>query len=144
MTTATVPSLASNPPTGAQHDARLQPDGTLTLFDNGTGQGRAPRALTYRLDRARRRVVLLNQVTDPGVPTSACCGSARIPPGGNHVIGWGGNPDSAPDITESTATGETIFSIRFPDHSVYRATPIPYKSLTREALRQGMDAQYGT
>lgn len=32
-----------------QHDARLLPDGTVTVFDNGSRKGRAPRDVRYRL-----------------------------------------------------------------------------------------------
>lgn len=101
---------------GGQHDARILDDGTLTLFDNGTGRYRAPRALRYRVDLTQRRVTLLGPVTDPAVTTSACCGSARFTaPTGNVVVGWGGNTAAMPDITETTGSGQRVFALRFPD-----------------------------
>ncbi len=130
---------------GGQHDARILSDGTLTLFDNGTSRNRGPRALAYRLDLARRRAILLNQVTDPAITESFCCGSARIiQPRGNYVMGWGGNAADDADITETSPSGQRALSIRFPNYMIYRATPIPFGAIAKEDLRQGMDAQYAT
>ena len=40
---------------GAQHDARLLPDGTVTVFDNRTNLGqKRPRAVRFRIDEAGR------------------------------------------------------------------------------------------
>ncbi|MEJ7584790.1 MAG: aryl-sulfate sulfotransferase [Acidimicrobiales bacterium] len=127
---------------GGQHDARLLGDGTVTLFDNGTARQRAPRAVRYRIDTTGGTATLLRTVTDPSVPMSDCCGSARVLSGGHYVIGWGGNSDIAPDIAESTRTGTRVFSLHFPDAFVYRAVPIPFGQLSRQSLRDGMDAQF--
>ncbi len=127
-----------------QHDARILSDGTLTLFDDGTDRARPPRGVAYRLDLNRRRATLVQQVADPDVFATICCGSARVlAPRGNYVFGWGGNPDSSPDITEMTPSGQRTISIRFPDDAVYRALPVPFNAISPESLRQGMDAQYG-
>jgi Arylsulfotransferase (ASST) len=40
---------------GGQHDARVLPDGTVTLFDNGTGRRRPPRALRSESTPGRTR-----------------------------------------------------------------------------------------
>ena len=59
---------------GAQHDARLLPDGTLTLFDNRTKlPHRTPRAVRYRINQERGTATLLRSITDPDVapPTAA-------------------------------------------------------------------------
>ena len=125
-----------------QHDARLQPDGTLTMFDNGTGRNRAPRVVRYRLDLPNRRAIFLAQYVNAGVPASGCCGSGRFTPGGNVVTGWGGNGDDVPDITEATPRNHRVLALWFPNETIYRATPVPEGLLTREALRAGMDAQY--
>ena len=51
---------------GAQHDARLLPDGTLTVFDNRTNLGtQAPRAVRFRINRAGGTATLLQSITDP-------------------------------------------------------------------------------
>src|SRR5205823_12065111 len=36
---------------GGQHDVQVLPDGTITVYDNGSKLSRAPRAVRYRIDR---------------------------------------------------------------------------------------------
>src|SRR5207253_3217134 len=62
-----------------QHYARFLSDGTITLHDNETGASpaAAPRAVRYQLDLTSRTATLLEQVHDPIVSTSSCCGSAK-------------------------------------------------------------------
>src|SRR5205085_8295046 len=36
---------------GGPHDVRVLPDGTVTVFDNGTARDRPPRAVRYRVDQ---------------------------------------------------------------------------------------------
>ena len=74
---------------GGQHDARLVGN-TLTLFDNGSLRGRAPRALRFQLDLVARTATLVNEIENPAVSFSGCCGSARLLPGGHWVVSWGG------------------------------------------------------
>jgi hypothetical protein len=121
-----------------QHDARLLPDGTITLHDNGSNPHRAPRAVRYRIDTGARTATLLEQITDPGSTSSGCCGSARRLPGGNWVVGWGGTPW----FTEQRPDGSRVF--RLASTFVYRAIPLPYGYTTPSALRAGMDAQYAS
>lgn len=123
-----------------QHDARLQPDGTVTLFDNGSraSPARSPRAVRYRLDLTARTATLLEQITDPGSNSSGCCGSARRLPGGNWVVGFGGTPA----FTEQRPDGSRVF--RLSGTFVYRAVPIPFGRYTASSFRAGMDAQYGS
>jgi hypothetical protein len=124
---------------GGMHDARRLPDGTIALHDNGTDQGRPPRAVRYQIDTAARTATLIEQVTDPDVPSSICCGSARKLSTGNWVMAWG----ASPYFTELTPDGKRLFRIAFPrPFFTYRASPVPYGTLTRAALRQGMDAQF--
>ncbi len=124
---------------GGQHDARILADGTLTVHDNGTLRGRAPRAVRYRLDTQKRTATLVEQVTDPRAPGSGCCGSARKLPTGNWVTEWGQNPS----VTELTPAGKLVFRIQLLDSWFsYRAFPVPYGKITREQLREGMDRQF--
>jgi hypothetical protein len=124
---------------GGQHDARNLPDGTLTLHDNRTGYAnQPPRAVRYELDLTARTATLLEQVTDPDVPVSLCCGNSRKLPGGNWVMSWGGTPV----VTELSATGERLFRLNFGDYFAYRVNPVPYAKVKRSALRGGMDARF--
>jgi hypothetical protein len=126
------------PDFGGQHDIRSLPDGTITLHDNGTGLGRAPRALRFGIDAVAGTATLLEQITDPEATDSPCCGSARKLPGGHWVISWGG----IHLVTEVNAAGKRVFALHFAVHMSYRAFPVLPGRLRRSALRAGMDAMH--
>jgi hypothetical protein len=128
----------SVPDFGGQHDVRALPDGTISMYDNGTARGRAPRALRFRVDAAQRTATLLQSLSDPEALDSFCCGSARKLPGGNWVISWGG----LELVTETTKTGKRVFALHFPALMSYRAFPVLPGRLSRAVLRVGMDAMH--
>jgi hypothetical protein len=124
---------------GGQHDARVLPDGTLTVHDNGTNLGRAPRAVRYRLDTAAKTATLVEHLVDPDISSSICCGSARKLSGGDWVMSWG----QSTDVTELKPNGARVFRMRSNEPFFsYRAVPVPVGTLSRAALRSGMDAQF--
>lgn len=124
---------------GGQHDARVLPDSTITVHDNGTLLGRGPRAVRYSINRTAGTATLLEQVTDPTIPDSLCCGSARKLSTGNWGIDWGENTV----VEEMTPAGDTVFELTFNQPVfTYRALPIPTGILSPAALRAGMDAQF--
>lgn len=124
-------------PLGGQHDARFLPDGTLTVHDNNTGLPYALRAVRYRIDERLHTARLVESVSDPQVPFSGCCGSARRLDDGSWLMSWGGNPIVAGYAPNGTRTFELDFGGVFS----YRANPVP-RAVTVQALRAGMDAQY--
>ena len=80
---------------GAQHDARLLPDGTVTVFDNRTYlRHERPRAVRFRINEQAGTATLVQSITDPAVSRSGCCGSARRLANGDWLIGWGGPQQS--------------------------------------------------
>jgi hypothetical protein len=125
---------------GGQHDARLLPDGTLTLHDNRTNTTFGPRALRFRIDEAARTATKVEEIADPDVILSLCCGSARRLPGGNWVMSWGFNGL----VTELTPAGKRVFGLRFRDKLFsYRAVPVRAgEGLSAGKLRAGMDAMH--
>ncbi|MCW3051086.1 MAG: hypothetical protein JWN14_256 [Chthonomonadales bacterium] len=124
---------------GGQHDARILPDGTLTLHDNSVNQSRPPRAVRYRIDTAAKTATLLEQVTDPEISSALCCGSARKESGGNWVMSWG----YSSVVTELTPAGARVFRMKLTNpYFSYRVQPVPTGVLNRAALRTGMDAQF--
>jgi hypothetical protein len=128
--------------TVGQHDARITSSGVLTIYDNGTQSpllgGRPPRGVQYQIDPVAHTATFLDQVTDPAVTSSGCCGSATRLSGGDWVMGWGFNDR----VTETTATGTPVFTMSFGGNLfTYRAIPIPFGTLAISALRAGMDAQ---
>ena len=125
---------------GGQHDARLLGDGTVSLYDDGTNLGRAPRVVRYQLDTTARTATLLESVTDPIVSSSPCCGSARKLPAGGWAIGWGGTDTATETASDNTTRA---FLLEFSSGTlIYRWVPVPAGQLNRAALRAGMDAQY--
>jgi arylsulfotransferase ASST len=136
----TIQNDPSGGPSG-QHDTRLLPDGTVTMFDNGTlglGPGREPRAVRYVIDTQAKTATFAGQLTDPEVSRSGCCGSARLLPGGDVVTGWGGTPQ----IAEYAPDGTRLF--RISGTFVYRGTPILPGDFTAQQFRDGMDAQFAS
>lgn len=123
-------------PFGGQHDARLQPDGTLTVLDNGTGQSRPPRAVRYRIERATRTAVLLEDLRDARVQASPCCGSARRLAGGHWLVSWGGKGL----ITELAPDAKPVLTLRLPGAVFsYRAAPWEGPPGGIGELRRAMD-----
>jgi hypothetical protein len=122
---------------GAQHDARRLSDGTVTVFDNRTNlPHKRPRAVRFRIDRQAGTATLLQSVSDPDVPASYCCGSARRLGNGDWLIGWGkGNP-----IGGYRPNGTRTFLLSFDSDWSYRAEPVPAGVLSAQDLRQAMNA----
>ncbi len=122
---------------GAQHDARLLPDGTLTVFDNRTNLGqKRPRAVRFRIDEASRTATLVQTITDRAVDTSYCCGSARRLANREWLIAWGRkNP-----IGGYRPNGKRTFLLTPDSGWSYRVEPVPGGALSAEDLREGMKA----
>jgi hypothetical protein len=124
-------------PLGGQHDARILPDGTLTVHDNNTGLAPALRAVRYRIDERLRTARLIQAVSDPQIPFSGCCGSARRLDDGSWLTSWGGNPV----VAGYSPGGARTFALVFGGVFSYRANPVP-RSVSTQALRSGIDAQF--
>ncbi|MGE5175382.1 MAG: aryl-sulfate sulfotransferase [Hyphomicrobiales bacterium] len=103
-----------------QHDARILPDGHLTLFDNGNFH--VPpfsRAAEYELDTRKMTATLVWQYRhDPDV-FGVATGSVQRLPTGNTLIGWG---VTTPTLTAVTPDGTVIAEMSYaPGTSSYRA-----------------------
>jgi hypothetical protein len=133
----------ANHPLGGQHDARVW-RGTITIHDNGTDLGRAPRAVRYAIDTKRRRARLLERVSDPHVTDSTCCGSARKLGNGDWLVGWGASRSSAEAVSSLlTPRGRPVFRLTVNDHRFsYRTVPARWGAISARGLRAGMDALY--
>jgi hypothetical protein len=150
--------LVGDPSNGfvGQHDARMWPDGSVSVFDNG-GDGftsfqdlRRSRMARYRINTVARTATMEQQILDPYITNSSlCCGSARLLPGGDWAIGYGLQGIN----TEVTASGKRVLSLNFNDPSTdpahpaptlfsYRMTPVLPATLSRATLRADMDAMH--
>lgn len=123
------------PDFGGQHDVRVLPDGTVSLFDNGTGRNRPARVLRFRIDAHARTATLVQELVDHQTGYSPCCGSARWVPGGDWVVSWGGTHV----VSELTPEDKPVLTLDFPHFTSYRAPPVLPGVLSRAALNAGMD-----
>jgi len=111
-----------------QHDAIPQPDGTITMFDDGGGPPQVhpySRGLRVRIDTRHLTATLVREY-DHTPPISANFeGSAQVLPTGNVFLGWG----QQPYFSEDTAAGQQIFDAHFNvPTSTYRAYRFPWSS----------------
>jgi hypothetical protein len=96
---------------GWQHDARLHPDGTLTLFDNEAAPplAKQSRALVLRLDMKRMTASFVRSYTHPSPLLASSQGDAQVLTDGHVVVGWGAQPY----LTEFTRSGSVVFDAHF-------------------------------
>jgi hypothetical protein len=110
-----------------QHDARRQPDGTITLFDNGAEPKIHPqsRAIALRLDMKTMRATLVREWTHPQRLLAGSQGNMQTLPNGDPFVGWGAQPN----LTEFAPDGRVLFdaALAAPDTS-YRAYRFPWNA----------------
>jgi hypothetical protein len=93
-----------------QHDAEMQRDGTLTLFDDGRPRYEtASRALRIRLDPRTRRATLVRAYTSRPPLRANTQGSMQVLPDGNVFVCWGAKPY----FTEFNRSGRQVFSAHY-------------------------------
>jgi hypothetical protein len=114
-----------------QHDARRQPDGTLTIFDNGATPAveKLSRGLILELDERAMTATLVRQYTHPKI-LSGSQGSMQLLGNGNVFVGWG----EAPHVSEFDYAGRMLFdAVLGEKYQSYRAFRLPWTGLPAEA-----------
>jgi hypothetical protein len=114
-----------------QHDARRQPDGTLTIFDNGATPAveKLSRGLILDVDEQAMTATLLRQYTHPKILTGSQ-GNMQLLEGGNVFIGWG----EVPRVSEFERSGRLVFdAVLGRQYQSYRAFRLPWSGLPAEA-----------
>jgi hypothetical protein len=117
-----------------QHDARFQPGGTVSMYDDQTGKPGPSRGLllSYDVDAGTAAVAWQYQGTGPVFSQ----GSLTILADGSHVIGWGAG---VPAFTEVTLDGVDLLDFTFPDgDQTYRAIKVPASSISLDLLRSSV------
>lgn len=90
-----------------QHDAELQPDGTISVFDNGSTppKERQSRGVILRPNLAAHTVALARVFTNPRFTLRADAqGNLAALEGGNWLMGYG----NLPNFTEYDASGRVL------------------------------------
>jgi hypothetical protein len=133
-------ALGPGTKTAWQHDARMLPDGDVTLFDDGSDptepfEDHHSRAIRIALDLATHRASLAAVLTHPNPALLAASqGNVQTLPDGNTVVGYGG----VPEISEYAGdSGGLLFDAHLPyDLIFYRAFRYPWsgRPLTPPAL----------
>ncbi|MEO5842124.1 MAG: arylsulfotransferase family protein [Acidimicrobiales bacterium] len=114
------------------HDARLLPDGSISLFDNRLDSTGATRAAIYAIDAIGHKATLIGSYARSDGIQVGTMGSARVSADGHVVIGWGAN---APLATELDSTNAVVLELTGPDGGSYRAIKEPASSFDRATLR---------
>ncbi|HTZ64971.1 MAG TPA: arylsulfotransferase family protein [Solirubrobacteraceae bacterium] len=107
-----------------QHDARRQPEGALTVFDNGATPAveRLSRGLILELNERAMTATLLHQYRHPRI-LAGSQGSVQLLANGNVFVGWG----EAPRVSEFDRSGRMLFdAILGERYESYRAFRLPW------------------
>ncbi len=117
-----------------QHDARLLPEGGISMFDDQTGHAGPARAVIYSLDVDAGTATMAWQYQ--GTRVSYAMGSFRMQADGSRVIGWGMNGIQTLAFTELDVDGNDLLDFHFPDGTQsYRAIKIPTSAFDIDLLR---------
>ena len=125
-------------PSAAQHDARVLPDGTVSIFDNRSGLDQPPRVTRWRIDEEEMTATLVEAYEDPLAPKSPATGSARFASDGSLFVYWGDSYLT----TEFTPEGSIAMRLSI-DGMAYRAFTVPQGLVGYRDFDQGMDAKSG-
>ncbi len=90
-----------------QHDAEWQPDGLISVFDNGSDppKEKQSRGLLLEANTSKHSVTLRRQFTNPSRTLLASSqGNTLALPGGDWLMGYGG----LPDFTEYDSSGHVL------------------------------------
>jgi arylsulfotransferase ASST len=110
-----------------QHDIQWQPDGTLTIFDDGATpkEHSESRAIGERIDWTHRSVQLIARDVHSPALLAGSQGNDQTLPDGDTFVGWG----EEPYVSEFTHSGQTVFDAHFPaPGQSYRAYRYPWSA----------------
>ncbi len=117
--------LLNGAATAFQHDATVQPNGTISLFDNGAVPKVHPqsRAILLSVNPQARTDTLLARYEHPGGLSSGSQGSMQTMPNGSVFVGWG----SLPYFSEFGSAGQLLFDAHWHgSYQSYRAYRFPW------------------
>jgi hypothetical protein len=94
-----------------QHDVRRQPDGTITVFDNGAAPPvhKETRILVLDVNEQKKTATLVRAYHHPKKLLAPFEGNAQFLPDGHVFVGWGGWPY----VSEFSKNGKVLFDAYF-------------------------------
>jgi hypothetical protein len=108
-----------------QHDARQQPDGAITFFDNGAFPAVHPqsRAIELALDPTSMTATLVRSYEHQNALVAGSQGNVQALQNGDWMVGWG----QAGYLSEVNPAGQVLFNAHLPpDWESYRAYVLPW------------------
>jgi len=111
--------------TAYQHDARRQPDGAITFFDNGATPQVHPqsRAVELTLDEADMTATLTRSYEHRNPLVAGSQGNVQALAGGDWMVGWG----QAGYLSEIDGAGQVLFNAHLPPGwESYRTYALPW------------------
>jgi hypothetical protein len=108
-----------------QHDARQQPNGAFTFFDNGAFPQvhRQSRAIEMTLDMAGKQATLVRSYEHRNPLVAGSQGNLQALAGGDWMVGWG----QAGYLSEIDASGHVILNAHLPPSwESYRTYALPW------------------
>jgi hypothetical protein len=116
-----------------QHDARFQPAGHVSIYDDHSGQTGAARGLEYNINTTAGTAALVVQFPSPDGLNSTATGSfRRYENGGDNVISWGFK--AGVDMNEVDGTGRPLLDMTM-DGTAYRFVKVPLSAIDANLLR---------
>ena len=92
-----------------QHDVRRHPDGTITIFDDGSGPA-ISRALVLDVDETAMTVSLVRAYPHPHGKMAMSQGNVQMLPNGNVFVGWGSTGYASEFAVDGTVLLDADFS----------------------------------
>jgi len=114
-----------------QHDARQQPDGAITFFDNGAFPAVHPqsRAIELALDPATKTATLVRSYEHQNPLVAGSQGNVQALQDGDWMVGWG----QAGYLSEVSPAGQVLFNAHLPpDWESYRTFALPWNGQPTE------------
>jgi hypothetical protein len=126
-------SFAIGPGAGPawQHDAREEPDGTISFFDNG-GTPKVhsqSRVTVFALNTQTKTATLVSSFVHSTPLLAASQGDFQPLPGGDWFVGWG----QEPFFSEYSPAGQLLFDAHLPSlYQSYTALKFPWSGSPRQ------------
>lgn len=120
----------------AQHDARFEPNGDVSLYDNQTWDATlAARGVEYHVDTGAGTATLVWSYQSPDGQNSRATGSfRRLNGGADNVIGWGVKTGTL--FTEVDAQGNVLLNVALAGGGfAYRVQKVGLTALDHDLLR---------